>query len=412
MMIILYRVLYALLNLILELLYYISYPVLKLIANLYQYGEAFTKADSRNDHPILIHAASVGEVNAALALIRKLLELGYPLCINTVTVTGRAAARNAFPDLDIRLAPLDVLHLRQRQMSLLKPRLILIVETEIWPNMLYAAGQKGIPIVFINARITEKSLQRYRKIRFLFPFLAPSVKAVLAQSEADKHRFEQLFEVSVKAAGNLKYCMKQKSFDEVHTRNRLGLRAADFILTWGSSRPGEEALMLQLFPEIKKQNPKLKLILAPRHPKRVPEVEKLLSGLSYIKLSEISQKQSWEILLIDTLGHLAEAYAISDLVIVGGSFYDFGGHNPLEPAYYAKAIVMGEYHSSCSDSVQQLVQRDAILISSPQKLRDDLLKLAQNPLQRKKMGQMAKLVLTDNASALDDHIRGIQLCLK
>jgi len=380
---ILYRVFYALINLILEVIYHISYPVLRLIANLYQYGEAFKSPKARRDRPILLHAASVGEVNAALALIRKLLELDYPLCINTVTVTGRAAARKAFPDLDIRLAPLDVFHLRQRQLNLLKPRLILIVETEIWPNMLYVAGKIGIPVVFINARISEKSLQGYRKIRFLFSFLAPSVRAILAQSEADKQRFERLFDVPVKVCGNLKYCMKQKSFDEVHARNRLEMRAADFILTWGSSRPGEEALILQLFPEIKKQIPELKLILAPRHPKRISEVEKLLSGLSYIKLSQISQNQNWEILLIDTLGHLAEAYAISDLVIVGGSFYDYGGHNPLEPAYYAKAIVMGEYHSSCRDSVQQLMQRDAILISSPEKLQDDLLKL-----------------------------RGIQLCLK
>jgi len=379
----------------------------------YQYNEGFQRPARRQDRPILIHAASVGEVNAASALIKTLLQEGYPIHINTVTITGRALAQSMFPQLGISLAPLDVLHLRKRQMRMLRPRLILIVETEIWPNLLYAAGQFAIPIVFVNARLSEISLKNYLKIGPLLRIIGSSIKAILAQSAEDKARFEKLFQqVPVSQAGNLKFCLSLPEYDAAKIKDDLGIRNDDFILVWGSSRPGEEVLILGLLPELKKGIPALKLILAPRHPKRIPEVEKLLSGINYQKLSSLDTKAGWDVLLIDTLGQLSKAYSISDLVIVGGSFYDFGGHNPLEPAFYAKAIVMGGYHSSCRDSVRILQKASAILISEPDKLLEDLLALAGDSGQREEMGRNAKIVLTENAHALDVHVRGIKQCLK
>ncbi|MCB5265062.1 MAG: 3-deoxy-D-manno-octulosonic acid transferase [Candidatus Cloacimonetes bacterium] len=409
----LYKALFSLLNLMLEVIYYISYPLLRLIGALYQYNEGFQRPAKRQDRPILIHAASVGEVNAAVALIRELLKEGYPVHINTVTITGRALARSIFPELSISLAPVDVLHLRQRQMRLLRPRLILIVETEIWPNMLYAASKAAIPIVFVNARLSEKSLKNYLKIKPLLRMIGSSIKAIMAQSAEDKARFERLFNtVPVTKAGNLKFCLELPAYDEIKIKSDLGIKQDDFVLCWGSSRPGEEALILGILPELKQRIPALKLILAPRHPKRIPEVEKLLSESCHQKLSTLEPKADWDILLIDALGHLTSGYAISDLVIVGGSFYDFGGHNPLEPAYYAKAIIMGEYYSSCRDSVLILKAANAIIISNQDKLLEDIVILAENPLQRAEMGRQAKIVLTENAHALNVHVRGIKQCLK
>lgn len=401
------------LNLIIEVIYYISYPLVRLIALLYQYNEGFQRPAKRQDRPILIHAASVGEVNAAAALIKKLLQEGYPIHINTVTITGRALAESMFPELSISLAPVDVLHLRQRQMRNFQPRLILIVETEIWPNMLYAASQLAIPIVFVNARLSEKSLKNYLKIGPLLRIIGSSIKAILAQSAEDKARFEKLFQrVPVSQAGNLKFCLSLPEYDAAMIKDDLGIKNDDFVLTWGSSRPGEEALILGLLPKLKRSIPQLKLILAPRHPKRIPEVEKLLSSISYQKLSKLDIETGWDVLLIDTLGQLSKAYSISDLVIVGGSFYDFGGHNPLEPAFYAKAIIMGPYHSSCRDSVRILQKADAILISEQDQLLEKILNLADNRRQREEMGRKAKIVLTENAHALNFHIRGIKQCLK
>ncbi len=410
---ILYKALFSLLNLLLEVIYYISYPLLRLIAALYQYNEGFQAPAKRLDRPILIHAASVGEVNAAAALIKNLLAEGYPLHINTVTVTGRALARGMFPELSISLAPVDVLHLRQRQMRNLQPRMILIVETEIWPNMLYAASKAAIPIVFVNARLSDRSLKRYLMIAPVLRMIGSSIKAIMSQSAEDKVRFEKLFpKLPVTKAGNLKFCLSLPAYDGIRVRADLGIKDRDFVLCWGSSRPGEEALILGILPELKKSIPTLKLILAPRHPKRNPEVEKLLSGFTYQKLSTLEPMTGCDILLIDTLGHLTSGYAISDLVIVGGSFYDFGGHNPLEPAFYAKAIIMGEYHSSCRDSVRILKSAGAIIISELDKLLEEILALAGSPLQRAEMGRKAKIVLTENAHALSVHIRGIKQCLK
>ncbi|MCB5271107.1 MAG: 3-deoxy-D-manno-octulosonic acid transferase [Candidatus Cloacimonetes bacterium] len=409
----LYKALFSLLNLLLEVIYYISYPLLRLIAALYHYNEGFQTPAKRMDRPILIHAASVGEVNAAVALIRELLREGYPIHINTVTITGRALAQSIFPELTISLAPVDVLHLRQRQMRMLQPRLILIVETEIWPNMLYAARQYNIPIVFVNARLSEKSLKSYQKIGPLLRMIGSSIKAIMAQSAEDRARFERLFNnVPVTEAGNLKYCLSLPDYDESKIKADLGIRKDDFVISWGSSRPGEEELILGILAEPKRNIPALKVILAPRHPKRIPEVERLLRGTNYQKLSTFDPQRGWNILLIDTLGQLSAAYAVSDLVIVGGSFYDFGGHNPLEPAYYAKAIIMGEYHSSCRDSVRTLQKASAIVISNPDKLLEDILTLAANRPQREEMGRKAKIVLTENAHALNVHIRGIKQCLK
>jgi 3-deoxy-D-manno-octulosonic-acid transferase len=354
----------------------------------------------------------VGEVNAAAALIRELLQEGYPIHINTVTVTGRALARSIFPQLSISLAPVDVLHLRQRQMRILQPRLILIVETEIWPNMLYAATKAAIPIVFVNARLSEKSLKNYLKIAPLLQMIGSSIKAIMAQSAEDKMRFEKLFtRVPVTHAGNLKFCLSLPDFDESTIKADLGIREDDFVISWGSSRPGEEELILGILAEPKRSIPALKVILAPRHPKRIPELEKLLSGTNYQKLSKLDPQRGWNILLIDTLGHLTKAYAISDLVIVGGSFYDFGGHNPLEPAYYSKAIIIGEYYSSCQDSVRILAAANAIIISDKDSLLEDILALAANRPQREDLGRKAKIVLTENAHALNVHVRGIKQCL-
>ena len=410
---ILYKTLFSLLNLLLEVLYFISYPLLRLIGSLHHYNEGFQTPAKRQDRPILIHAASVGEVNATAALIKRLLQEGYPIHINTVTITGRALARGIFPETIISLAPVDVLHLRKRQMRALQPRLILIVETEIWPNMLYAASQNNIPIVFVNARLSEKSLKNYLKIGPLLRMIGSSIKAIMAQSAEDKVRFEKLFNnVPVSSAGNLKFCLELPYYDTAKLKADFGILEEGFVLTWGSSRPGEEELVLGLLPELKQGIPNLKLILAPRHPKRIPEVEKMLDGFSYQKLSELDPKTTWDILLIDTLGQLTKAYAISDLAIVGGSFYDFGGHNPLEPAYYAKAIIMGKHHSSCQDSVRILQESSAIIISGPDKLLEDILALAGNSLQREEMGRKAKIVLTENAHALNVHIRGIKQCLK
>ncbi|MDZ4182046.1 MAG: 3-deoxy-D-manno-octulosonic acid transferase, partial [Candidatus Cloacimonadaceae bacterium] len=193
-------------------------------------------------------------------------------------------------------------------------------------------------------------------------------------------------------------------------RKKWGFANDDFIICFGSSRPGEEALLMSIFTRLKNAIPHLKIILAPRHPKRINEVLELMSGRDVSLLSALdgATTQSRDLLLIDQLGFLDQAYSICDVAIVGGSFYDFGGHNPLEPAFYSKPVIMGIHHHSCQDSVRQLQSRDAILICAKEKLAENLIRLYKNADLRTSMGQNAKSILTDNASALDNHLRGIE----
>jgi len=396
-----------------ELVFLIGYPFWWIILPVYQYTQSILKSPPREDRPILIHAASVGEINAVTPLIKHLVGQNHSVLINTITVNGRDRAQKLFPTLDVRLAPLDLYSKRSAQLKAIKPCLILVVETEIWPNMLYVAGRLQIPIIFVNARISQKTLVRYLKFRALLRFLSPSLKKILAQSELDQNRLQQLFSVPVENSGNLKYCLDLPDYDVSLLRAKLKLSEDDFVIVWGSSRPKEEELLLSCFPLLKMRIPNLRLIIAPRHPKRSSQIERLLKDIDYALYSKIDlQRESPDVLLIDSLGHLTEAYSISDISIVGGSFYDFGGHNPLEPAFYGKPVIMGEYYSSCRDSVKELLDGKAICISSRDELPKKILELYAQIDQRKSMGQRARLVLTKNATALDNHIRGILPCLK
>ncbi|HOH60653.1 MAG TPA: glycosyltransferase N-terminal domain-containing protein, partial [Candidatus Cloacimonadota bacterium] len=394
-------------RLIIELVYFFIYPLLWIYLGSKNYREAlsssFTKAD------ILIHASSLGEINALVSLIRELSQRGHSLAIHTITVTGRERAKSLFLNLPIRLAPLDIPHLRERQMDRCGAKLVLIAETEIWPNMLYASAKHKVPVIFINARISPRTLKSFTMLSPLLGLLASSVKGILAQSMADAERFNQLFPSKAIYSGNLKFALELPDYSVNDVKREWYYTPDDQIICWGSSRPGEEELILSIFQSLKAAHSKLKLILAPRHPKRVKEIVALMAEQEYSLLSEL--KNSSEILIIDSLGMLAKCYAICDLAIIGGSFYDFGGHNPLEAAYYAKPVIIGNHHSSCRDSVELLRQQRGILVSSKETLEEDIRLILHDKELAREMGAAARLVLTENASALDNHIREIEKCL-
>ncbi|HHV36889.1 MAG TPA: 3-deoxy-D-manno-octulosonic acid transferase [Candidatus Cloacimonetes bacterium] len=400
---------YFIFNSILEIVYFLGYPIVRYVVKRRYDLQAMRIPEKRSDNPILIHAASVGEINAVMPLLRYLEEKQIPFVINTMSITGRDHAQKAFPDISVRLSALDIGSLRKRQLESLNPRLILIVETEIWPNLLAQASLQDIPIVFINARIGQKTLKPFMLIRSLLNKISGSVQCIIAQSKEDKQRFEKLFDMPIIVGGNLKFNVALPAHDSAVIRAQWGFQESDYIAVWGSSRPGEEELMLAAFSEIKRTYPEFKLILAPRHPDRSDEVASLLEGYSYVRLSELDPGvHDFDILLIDSLGKLSMAYACCDLAIVGGSFFDFGGHNPLEPVYYAKPTIIGSYHRSCRDSVAILKRYDAIKISTQETLKEDLSYFIANQEYGREMGRKGKYALTENASALDNHIKGIE----
>lgn len=394
---------------ILEAVFWLAYPLLRLVLRVYNYTEALDAACVPRPQSILIHAASVGEVNAVQSLVKALLDMDYEIIINTVTVAGREQAIRHFPGITVRLSVLDIPHLRRKYLRGLNPRLILVVETEIWPVMLDTAANLHIPLVFINARISERTLHNFLRFKPLIETLTSSVQEVITQSEADAHRFSELLSCKVSYGGNLKYVVKLPEYDLMALRALYGLDSKNKVICFGSSRPGEETLILNSFKALSRDDRSLRLILAPRHLKRLPEVESLLKGCSWRKYTDAASIKDCDIILMDVMGHLSEAYALCDLAIVGGSFFNFGGHNPLEPAYYQKPIIMGEYYSSCRDSVSQLQARNSIRICQAANLGACIKEQLEAPDED--MGKRAKLVLTENAAALENHIRGIQAWL-
>ncbi|HAN41724.1 MAG TPA: 3-deoxy-D-manno-octulosonic acid transferase, partial [Candidatus Cloacimonas sp.] len=224
----------------------------------------------------------------------------------------------------------------------------------------------------------------------------------------DAQRFKQLFDVEIQVAGNLKYALSPQEYHFEETRRKWGFQLDDFIVCFGSSRPKEEALILDIMPQLLEIKPNLKLILAPRHPNRVAEVQKLCADYQSKLMSDndFDSRQA-QILIIDGLGYLNQAYSICDLALVGGSFYDFGGHNPMEPAYYGKAIIMGPYHSSCAESVEQLLAAEAIQISDANNILDTMRPLLEIDDRRLQMGQNARELLVSLRVSLDNHLNGV-----
>jgi len=357
---------------------------------------------------IWIHAASVGEVNAVKILILKLLNK-YPkhnFVLSTMTKTGQKVAKEISPKLTTIFFPIDIYHLMRRVYRKLNPKLIFLVETEFWPNMLYLARKKKISAILLNGRISDKSFPKYRKMRFFWKPLWKTIVAVNAQSEKDAQRFISLNFKNVVNTHNLKFCLEIPEYDKITLRKELGFKESDFIIVWGSSRPGEEKLLNENLHKLNNQIKNLKLIIAPRHIHRSPEIKKIFEGNQVTFYSSLKSEK--QIIIVDEMGILNMFYALSNLTIVGGSFFSFGGHNPLEPANYGMPIIMGKYHSSCQDSVNRLLENKAIVISDKRKIADDILKIYNDKKMAKLLGNNAKKTIKNNSKSLNENLKILQ----
>ncbi|KQC07609.1 MAG: hypothetical protein APR54_05875 [Candidatus Cloacimonas sp. SDB] len=391
-------------NLFLSIIYFISLPVLIFKFKGNERKERFGRIKLDYTGVIWIHAASVGEVNAVKPLIIELLTK-FPsrhFVLSTMTSTGQQAAENISPKLSVFYFPLDFLLPMIRIFNWLEPEMIILVETELWPNLLLQAKKRNIPVVIVNGRISDRSFPSYRRFLFFWKPLWKSVIAVNAQSSRDADRFRILKFRNVKDTQNLKFCLKLPEYDSDKIRAEMGYLKEDFIIVWGSSRPGEEKLFKQVICQLKTQMPDLRAVLVPRHLSRLAEIKQIFSDVKYSVYSE-SNKPDW-LVIVDEMNILPMFYAISDIAIIGGSFYNFGGHNPLEAAFYATPIIMGKYYHSCRDSVEKLIEEKAVKISNPQDLSHDILNLYENKDETKKMGINAKLTLTKNSDSLKKNL--------
>jgi len=352
------------------------------------------------DSAVWVHAASVGEVNAVKPLVNKLLQKysSKDFIMTTMTTTGLEAAKKISPKLVVSLFPMDITFMQKKFFNKINPELIILVETEMWPNMLHLAKKRKIPVIMVNARISDNSFPKYRNLRLFWKPLWKAIKAVNAQSEKDERRFIGLKFKNVVNAHNLKFCIDLPKYNKNTLRKELGYSKDDFVIVWGSSRPGEEKLFKQIFESLKSKINNLKIVIVPRHLHRIPQVCDLFKNYDYHFYSQL--KEPGDILFIDEMGILNMFYALSDIAVVGGSFINFGGHNPLEPAFYGTSIIIGKYHNSCRDSVDRLLENKGILISDKKKLTNDILNLYSDSKLRAELGTNAKRTLKLNSDSL------------
>ncbi|MBL8149254.1 MAG: 3-deoxy-D-manno-octulosonic acid transferase [Blastocatellia bacterium] len=384
---------------------------------------------------LLLHTVSVGEFLAAQPLIEKLRSLlpDYQLVITTTTAAGQKLAQNRAADYaDICYFPLDFGFSTGCFLDHIKPKVVVILETEIWPNFLAQAAKRDIPVVIANGRISDRSFGRYKAIKFILEKVLSNITLFLMQSSRDVERIVALGSEASKVFhfGNIKYDIGSDQMERLDTvaaelDKLLGLKNSSKIIVAGSTVSGEEGIFLSAYKQLIVQ-PGLedtRLILAPRHPERFEAVAKLLLSLkidfvrrSAMKLGDKVEK----VVLLDSIGELAAIYRFADIVFVGGSLIPHGGHNILEPALYGRAIITGSHTSNFHKIVEDFLAAEA-LIQLPvtnsekeceQSLAAELIRMMEDEKLCTELGSRALEVIKANRGAVDRHIDKIASLLK
>jgi 3-deoxy-D-manno-octulosonic-acid transferase len=333
---------------------------------------------------IWVHAVSVGEVLSAIQLIREWREAlpGWVFAVSTTTETGQRLAKERLKESPVFYLPLDFRYAVRRYLRVLQPRMLVLMESELWPRLIDECAKNDMPIVVVNARVSDRSFPRYMRLRQLWrPFLE-RISQFLAQSNETAERLVRIGAPPerVSVMGNLKYDVRAGEASPMTRRIGSLLWQARLIVA-GSTLAGEEEALLAAWPAIQKAVPDAALLIAPRHPDRFEEVSGLIrkSGYPSFRCSQLLDDTEpivgGTILLLDSIGDLASMYGIAAVAFVGGSLVPKGGHNPLEPAQFAVPVVMGPWFENFRDVVEGMRATDAIRIVAPEKLSETLIAL-------------------------------------
>lgn len=358
---------------------------------------------------IWVHAVSVGEVLALAGLIQLLREQNpaHRVVISTTTATGQKLARDRFGAGDVFYFPLDFAFAIRPYLTLLRPQLVIVAETEFWPNFLQLAKKSGAHVAVVNARISDRSFPRYRRWRRLLRRVLVNVDRFLTQSDVDRGRLIEIGALpdNVTVSGNLKFDIKAPKVSALIGQLQAAIKssAANPVIVAGSTVEGEEPIVLEAFRRALKWYPNAALILAPRHPERWPAVIDLLraSGLPWWRRTQWTTDTpiSGGIFLLDSIGELAALYHLATVAFVGGSLVPRGGHNILEPGHYGVPILVGPHNENFRDIVEMFTRAGAVDIIEPEKFADELLHLLDAEQKRVLLGKHALEVVRANSGA-------------
>ena len=370
---------------------------------------------------ILLHSVSVGETIAAIPLV-KALQQRYPelpITITTMTPTGSERVKATFKEQVSHVyLPYDLPCAINHFLNELQPKIVIIMETELWPNLINALSQRHIPLIVANARLSARSARGYKKLGKMTSRLMQKVSLIAAQNPQDGARFVSLGlpEKQLEITGSIKF--------DISVNNDLKMEAQQLRKSWGNNRliwiaasthEGEEDAILESYQQLLPLYPNLLLVLVPRHPERFSDVENLIKreGLSYVRRSERTLPTAHtQVVLGDTMGEMMLLYGIADIAFVGGSLVERGGHNPLEPAVYGLPIVMGTHVFNFKTICQDLsVAGGLTFVINEVMLTEAIERLCRDESQRHLQGQKALAVLLRNQGALDKLLNLIESLL-
>ncbi len=365
-----------------------------------------------------VHALSVGEITSALPLVTGLRK-AYPDCriiITAATETGEAVARDLLSHLvDCILAsPIDILPVVSRYIRTIQPDIFIQVETDFWPNLLTALRRSNVPTILVNGRISQKSVDSYRKFAVFFMPIFQSFSQMCMQTEADKENMKRLgiSSMQLHTLGNLKYDTPALASGSSSTLARL-FPENRFIVVAGSTHEGEEHILFSCYKTLRSSHPHLYLVIAPRNPRRAEQLLQLAEqfDLQGVKRSK-NPEHHGDFLIVDTIGELVECYRHCTVAFVGGSLVPQGGHNPIEPAIMKLPVLFGLHMEDFHEISQDLIiAGGAIMVSDEEHLRTSLEKLIINDDLRIRVGLAAETCIKAQQGVIARHIELIHSLL-
>lgn len=363
---------------------------------------------SHGKRVIWVHAVSVGEVVASAGVVDALRQRlpGRRVVVSTTTDTGQKLAIRRFGEADVFYFPLDFAFAVRPYLAALKPEMVVVAETEFWPNFLRLAKQAGARVAVINSRVSDRSLPGYRRFRFWLPEVLDNIDIFLTQTEEDRRRLVEIGaeEQRVSVTGNLKFDVAPPPPPAIVSSLRESIKQSGTgpVLVCGSTLDQEEGALLSAFRNILVNHPRATMVLAPRHPERFSHVAELVEGLGF----RLLRRSLWSgepiagsVFLVDTIGELAALYSLATVAFVGGSLVPRGGHNILEPALYGVPVVTGNHYENFRDIVNYFLSRNAVRVVGLAELPLVFMELIEHPEARDALGRNALAALESQRGA-------------
>lgn len=362
---------------------------------------------------IWIHTSSIGEFMSITPLIQRLKNEGKNnIVVTFATKTGRRVAEKKLPCLKYLFFPFDVYPVMKNTIKNIRPSVIVIVETELWPNLIYIAHRTHIPVVLINGRISNSSYQKYKKCRFFTKKILPLFSAITMRSEEDAEKLICLGadRNNIKIVGSMKFDLAYEMGGKIYperVRETLGIEEEKRIVIFGSLYPAEEEPIIDIAEKLLNKFPDIVVVIVPRYLDKTNVYNVLeKKGLDYIRRSQMPSSKKCSVIVVDTYGELNNFYAISEFAFVGGSLHRWGGQNPIEPLAFKKPVLYGQYHWHFEEEWKRIKEGGGgIEVSDYNELYNECVQLLKNPDKCKRIGEKGYQILLENKGATEKNLK-------